>query len=178
MIPVPLIYAGAALVARFIAKRGLKAATKKFTKKAISEGKKHADDVLKKDGGKTAKKAANIKKMKPVQAANANTRATQRKSLAVGAVGTSLAGLGVAGAVSVSKKKDQQKKLISQNNKFQKQLEKERAAKRKANTAAERAKSQTSIEKLLGQVMIAEEKLKNLTAQTKKAGPPKSRPKK
>ena len=85
--PLPLIYAAGAVVARFIAKKGLQAAAKKFTKKAISEGKKHADDLLKKNGGKTAEKAANIKKIKPTQALNANSRSTLRKGLGVGAVG-------------------------------------------------------------------------------------------
>ena len=83
--PLPLIYAAGAVVARYIAKRGLQAAAKKFTTKAISEGKKHAADLLKKNGGQTAQKAANIKNIKPVQAANANSRSTLRKGLGVGA---------------------------------------------------------------------------------------------
>ena len=39
--PAPLIGAGAAVVARFIAKKGLRAASKKYTKTAIAKGKKH-----------------------------------------------------------------------------------------------------------------------------------------
>ena len=81
----PLISAGASVVARFIAKKGLQAAIKKFTKKAITEGKKHAADLLKKNGGQTAQKAANIKNIKPTQALNANSRSTLRKGLGVGA---------------------------------------------------------------------------------------------
>ena len=56
-----LVYAAAPIVARYIAKKGIGAAIKKFTKKAINEGKKHADDVFKKNGGRTAEKAENIK---------------------------------------------------------------------------------------------------------------------
>lgn len=78
--PPPLIYAAGAAVARYIGKRGITAAAKKFTKKALSEGKKHADDVLKKNGGKSPEKAANIKKIRPVQNANANSRKTTRRA--------------------------------------------------------------------------------------------------
>jgi len=80
-----LITATAGVVGRYIAKNGIAKAIKKYTKNAIKEGKKHYADVIKKDGGKTSKKASDIKKMKPVQALNANSRATLRKGLGIGA---------------------------------------------------------------------------------------------
>jgi hypothetical protein len=89
-----LVYAAAPVVARYIAKKGIGAAIKKFTKKAINEGKKHADDVFKKNGGKTAEKAANIKKMRPVQNASTNNRITMRRAgatgIGIGTAGTAL----------------------------------------------------------------------------------------
>ena len=88
-----LVYAAAPIVARYIAKKGIGAAIKKFTKKAINEGKKHADD-FKKNGGKTAEKAANIKKMRPVQNASTNNRITMRRAgatgIGIGTAGTAL----------------------------------------------------------------------------------------
>ena len=80
-----LITATAGVVGRYIAKNGIAKAIKKYTKNAIKEGKKHYADVIKKDGGKTSKKASDIKKMKPVQAANANSRATERTGFYKGA---------------------------------------------------------------------------------------------
>ena len=89
-----LVYAAAPIVARYIAKKGIGAAIKKFTKKAVNEGKKHAADVFKKNGGKTAEKAANIKKMRPVQNASTNNRITMRRAgatgIGIGAGGTAL----------------------------------------------------------------------------------------
>jgi len=126
----PLIVAAAGVVARFIAKRGLAAAAKKFTKKAVNEGKKHAADLLKKDGGKTAEKAANIKKMKPVQSANANSRATLRKGIVVG--GTPVV---ATAAIKIADLKSDLKK---------------------AKTAEEKAKLQTRIEKEVAKVKAAE----------------------
>lgn len=131
----PLIAAAAGVVARFIAKRGLAAATKKFTKKAVNEGKKHAADLIKKDGGKTAKKAANIKKMKPVQSANANSRATLRKGIVVG--GTPVV---ATAAIKIADLKSDLKK---------------------AKTAEQRAKLQTRIEKEIAKVKAAEQKAKD-----------------
>jgi len=131
----PLVAAAAGVVARFIAKRGLAAAAKKFTKKAVDEGKKHAADVFKKDGGKTAEKAANIKKMKPVQSANANSRATLRKGIAVGGTGI--------GAASLVKIKDLKSDL------------------KEAKTAEQKAKLQTRIEKEVAKVKAAEQAAKD-----------------
>tara|TARA_R110000822_G_C14971641_1_gene457400 strand:+ start:34 stop:543 length:510 start_codon:yes stop_codon:yes gene_type:complete len=95
-----LIVGTAKVVGNYIAKNGIAKAIKKFTKNSIKEGKKHYADVIKKDGGKTSKKASDIKKMKPVQAANANSRATLRKGLGIGA-GT----VGTIGAVALAANK-------------------------------------------------------------------------
>jgi len=152
----PLIAAAAGVVARFIAKRGLAAAAKKFTKKAVNEGKKHAADLLKKDGGKTAEKAANIKKMKPVQSANANSRATLRKGIVVG--GTPVV---ATAAIKIADLKSDLKK---------------------AKTAEEKAKLQTRIEKEVAKVKAAElkaEKNKPVDERVpgvKKSLRPKTRP--
>jgi hypothetical protein len=84
--PLPLIAAGAAVVARYIAQYGLRAAAKKYTKKAISEGKKHAKDmVTKPNAGQTQVKAAT----KGQRAYRAGTRA----AAGVGAVGGGIAGV-------------------------------------------------------------------------------------
>ena len=145
----PLIYAVGSVVARFIAKKGLTAALKKFTKKAISEGKKHADDLLKKDGGKTAEKAANIKKMKPVQAANANSRSTLRKGLGVAAVG-----VGVPSALAIAKL---------------------RANVKKAKTETARVQAQKDVDNAVAKVVVAEEKAKNNSTAPKVSSRPKAR---
>ncbi len=84
--PLPLIAAGAAVVARYIAKYGLRAAAKKYTKKAISEGKKHAQDmVTKPNAGQIQVNAAT----KGQRAYRAGTRA----AAGVGAVGGGIAGV-------------------------------------------------------------------------------------
>ena len=98
-----LIAATAGVVGRYIAKNGIAKAIKKYTKNAIKEGKKHYADVIKKDGGKTSKKASDIKKMKPVQAANANSRATLRKGLGIGAGTVSTIGAVAIAANKLSK---------------------------------------------------------------------------
>jgi hypothetical protein len=145
----PLIYAAGAVVARFIAKKGLAAALKKFTKKAITQGKKHADDLLKKNGGKTAEKAANIKKIKPVQAANANSRSTLRKGLGLSAVG-----VGVPSALAIAKLRTKFKQ---------------------AKTETARVQAQKDIDNAVAKVVVAEEKAKNNSSAPKKSLRPKSR---
>jgi len=99
----PVIAAGVMAVARYIAKQGITKAIKKYGQKSVTEAKKHVKDVTKKDGGRTAEKAANIKKIKPVQAANANSRATLRKGFGVG--------VGIVGAGATIKVKDLKEKL-------------------------------------------------------------------
>ena len=178
----PLIYAAGAIVARYIAKRGLQAAAKKYTKKAISEGKKHAKDMVTKPTKGQADTKAGVRGMR-------NARQLGRQAAGIG-VGVGAAGAGAVGAAKLKKqkkitaatsakdKREANEKLGNQAKALQQKLAKERAAKRKANTAAERAKSQTSIEKLLGQVMVADTKAKLLNEKLKKAPRPKLRPKK
>ena len=79
----PLIYAVGSVVARFIATKGLTAALKKFTQKAISEGKKHAKDMV------TKKSPGQAKVVKPVKG-----QRQYRKGTRVAAVGTAV-GVGV-----------------------------------------------------------------------------------
>tara|TARA_R110000737_G_scaffold294142_1_gene300739 strand:- start:37 stop:642 length:606 start_codon:yes stop_codon:yes gene_type:complete len=144
-----LIAATAGVVGRYIAKNGIAKAIKKYTKNAITEGKKHYADVIKKDGGKTAEKAANIKKIKPVQAANANSRATLRKGLKIG-------GAGVAAAYELSKDdkkttkdKTQASKLPTTKSKTKTYAEmvKEDKAKGKAKVLARRDKNKKPVPK-------------------------------
>ena len=78
--PLPLIYAAGAVVARFIAKKGLQAAAKKFTKKAITEGRKHAKDMATKPTAGQAGTKAGVRGMR-------NARQLGRQAAGVGAVG-------------------------------------------------------------------------------------------
>ena len=151
----PLIYAAGAVVAKFIAQKGLKAAAKKFTKRAMSEGKKHAADLLKKNGGRTLEKAAAIKKIKPVQKMNANSRSTLRKGATAGSLLGAAAGIQYGKGAGRSEQKTKLKEL--------------RAKLKEQKNATDRAKVQVQIEK-----MVAKE------AESKKLGntpvKPKPRP--
>ena len=145
----PLIYAAGAIVARFIVKKGLTAAAKKFTKKAIVQGKKHADDLLKKNGGETVKKAANIKKIKPVQNMNANSRATLRKGVTIGAGTTA-----VAAAAKLKKQKIAAAAKLKEQKIAAKLKEKQLREKLKEQTSATaRAKVQTQVEKMVAKIV-------------------------
>ena len=79
---VPVIVAS---VARYIAQKGLKEATKKFGKKAVDEAKKHAKDMV-------TKPTPGQKKIAPVTKSQRATRDTGRKALAAGAAGGFAAG--------------------------------------------------------------------------------------
>ena len=178
----PLIYAAGAIVARYIAKRGLQAAAKKYTKKAISEGKKHAKDMVTKPTKGQVDTKAGVRGMR-------NARQLGRQAAGIG-VGVGAAGAGAVGAAKLKKqkkitaatsakdKREANEKLGDQAKALQKKLAKERAAKRKATTAAERAKRQVAIEKLVGQVVVADTKAKLLNEKLKNAPRPELRPKK
>jgi len=84
--PLPLIYAAGAVVARFIAKKGLQAAAKKFTKKAISEGKKHAKDMATKPTAGQAGTKAGVRGMR-------NARQLGRQAAGVGAAAGAVGGV-------------------------------------------------------------------------------------
>tara|TARA_R110000803_G_scaffold135734_1_gene202678 strand:+ start:57 stop:686 length:630 start_codon:yes stop_codon:yes gene_type:complete len=108
----------------------------------------------------TQKSPGRTNKKEGINVGTVRQAASKRGDKVVGAASVAIPG---AAVVSVALKK------------YRTDLAKERAAKRKANTETERAKSQTSIEKTLAKIALADEKLKTLKAQTKNAGPPKSR---
>ena len=146
--PLPLIAAGAAVVARFIAKKGLQAAAKKFTKKAITEGKKHAKDmVTKKTPGQVATKPG-VRGMR-------NARQLGRQAAGVGAA------VGAVGGIAAMKSK---LKEMQQNLKL-------------AKTEAKRAQMQTAIEKTVAKIALAEEKAKPTAQAPTSSMKPKARAK-
>lgn len=102
----PLIYAAGATVARFIAEKGLKAAAKKYTKKAIAEGKKHAKDMV-------TKPNAGQKKIKPVQAKNRNSRSTLRKGVGAGTVAAGGVGTVAGSKLNTKLKEERSKPTVS-----------------------------------------------------------------
>jgi len=146
--PVPLIAAAASVVARYIAKKGLQAAGKKFTKKAISEGKKHAKDVVTKPtAGQSKIKAAT----KGQRAYRQGTRVAAGAGAAAGAVG---------GVVAMKNKvKDMKADL------------------KNATSEAERARTQVAIEKTVAKIRLEEKKEKPISAGDKTSLRPKARPK-
>ena len=146
--PVPLIAAGAAVVARFIAKKGLQAAAKKFTKKAITEGKKHAKDMATKPtAGQSKVKAAT----KGQRAYRTGTRVAAGTGAAAGAVG---------GVVAMKNKvKDMKADL------------------KNATSEAERARTQVTIEKTVAKIRLAEKKEKPTSDGVKTSLRPKARSK-
>ena len=146
--PVPLIAAGAAVVARFIAKKGLQAAAKKFTKKAISEGKKHAKDMATKPTAGQAGTKAGVRGMR-------NARQLGRQAAGVGAAA------GAVGGVAAMRSKV---KEMKQNLKL-------------AKTETARVQAQKDIDNAVAKVVIAEEKAKNNSSAPKTSTKPKTRPK-
>jgi hypothetical protein len=124
---VPLIAAAAGVVARFIAKRGLAAATKKFTKKAVNEGKKHMKDL--KDGPTSGQK-----KIDPATRAQRVYRSGQRRAAAGATVVAS-----ATPAISIVKLRSDLKKAktAEQRAKLQTRIEKEIA---KVKAAEQKAK--------------------------------------
>ena len=83
---IPLIFAAAGIVARYIAKRGVQAAVKKFTKKAVTNGKKHLKDLKSKP---TANQITNAPRTKGQR----TYRAGQRNAFGVGVTGTATAAM-------------------------------------------------------------------------------------
>ena len=146
--PLPLIYAAGAVVARFIAKKGLQAAAKKFTKKAISEGKKHAKDMATKPTAGQAGTKAGVRGMR-------NARQLGRQAAGVGAAA------GAVGGVAAMRSKV---KEMKQNLKL-------------AKTETARVQAQKDIDNAVAKIVIAEEKAKNNSSAPKKSIKPKSRPK-
>ena len=87
---IPLIFAAAGIVARYIAKRGIQAAVKKFTKKAVTNGKKHLKDLKSKP---TANQITNAPRTKGQR----TYRAGQRNAFGVGVTGTATAAMLLSG---------------------------------------------------------------------------------
>ena len=90
--PAPLVAAGAAAIARFIAQKGMKEAVKKFGKKAVDEAKKHGKDMVTKPTSGQSK----VKKAVSGQRAN---RETMRRTAGVAGGTLGAAGYG-AGKMS------------------------------------------------------------------------------
>ena len=143
----PLIYAAGAIVARFIAKKGLAAAAKKFTKKAITEGRKHAKDMATKPTAGQAGTKAGVRGMR-------NARQLGRQAAGVGAA------VGAVGGVAAMRSKV---KEMKQNLKL-------------AKTEAKRAQMQTAIEKTIAKIALEEQKAKPTAQAPKKSLRPKARP--
>jgi len=87
---IPLIFAAAGVVARYIAKRGIQAAVKKYTKKAVTNGKKHLKDLKSKP---TANQITNAPRTKGQR----TYRAGQRNAFGVGVTGTATAAMLLSG---------------------------------------------------------------------------------
>jgi len=87
---IPLIFAAAGIVARYIAKRGIQAAVKKYTKKAVTNGKKHLKDLKSKP---TANQITNAPRTKGQR----TYRAGQRNAFGVGVTGTATAAMLLSG---------------------------------------------------------------------------------
>ena len=144
---IPLAVAGAGVIARFIAKKGMKEAVKKYGKKAVTEVQKNAKDMVTKPTAGQAGTKAGVRGMR-------NARQLGRQAAGVGAAA------GAAGGVVAMKNKvkdmRQQLKL--------------------AKTEAKRAQMQTAIEKTLAKIAVAEQKAKPTAQAPKKSMRPKARP--
>tara|TARA_R110000824_G_scaffold72751_1_gene185503 strand:- start:63 stop:512 length:450 start_codon:yes stop_codon:yes gene_type:complete len=144
---IPLAVAGAGVIARFLAKKGMKEAVKKYGKKAVTEVQKNAKDMVTKPTAGQAGTKAGVRGMR-------NARQLGRQAAGVGAAA------GAAGGVVAMKNKvkdmRQQVKL--------------------AKTEAKRAQMQTAIEKTLAKIAVAEQKAKPTAQAPKKSMRPKARP--
>jgi len=87
---IPLIFAAAGIVARYIAKRGIQAAVKKYTKKAVTNGKKHLKDLKSKPTANQITSASGTKGQRTY-------RAGQRNAFGVGVTGTATAAMLLSG---------------------------------------------------------------------------------
>jgi len=92
----PLVVAGAAAVARFIASKGMAAAIKRYGKKLAQQGAKHAKDM-------TTKPKAGQRQVEQATRGQRASRKAQRIGFGVG-----VAGAGLTGAAKIA---DMRKKL-------------------------------------------------------------------
>ena len=145
---IPLAVAGAGVIARFIAKKGMKEAVKKYGKKAVTEVQKNAKDMVTKPTAGQAGTKAGVRGMR-------NARQLGRQAAGVGAA---------AGAVGG---------VVAMKNKVKDMRQQVKLAK----TEAKRAQMQTAIEKTLAKIAVAEQKAKPTAQAPKKSMRPKARPK-
>ena len=145
---IPLAVAGAGVIARFIAKKGMKEAVKKYGKKAVTEVQKNAKDMVTKPTAGQAGTKAGVRAMR-------NARQLGRQAAGVGAA---------AGAVGG---------VVAMKNKVKDMRQQVKLAK----TEAKRAQMQTAIEKTLAKIAVAEQKAKPTAQAPKKSMRPKARPK-
>ena len=144
---IPLAVAGAGVIARFIAKKGIKEAVKKYGKKAVTEVQKNAKDMVTKPTAGQAGTKAGVRGMR-------NARQLGRQAAGVGAAAGA-----VGGVVAMKNKvKDMRQQL------------------KLAKTEAKRAQMQTAIEKTLAKIAVAEQKAKPTAQAPKKSMRPKARP--
>ena len=144
---IPLAVAGAGVIARFIAKKGMKEAVKKYGKKAVTEVQKNAKDMVTKPTAGDAGTKAGVRAMR-------NARQLGRQAAGVGAAAGA-----VGGVVAMKNKvKDMRQQL------------------KLAKTEAKRAQMQTAIEKTLAKIAVAEQKAKPTAQAPKKSMRPKARP--
>mgnify|MGYP003624825033 FL=1 len=144
---IPLAVAGAGVIARFIAKKGMKEAVKKYGKKAVTEVQKNAKDMVTKPTAGQAGTKAGVRGMR-------NARQLGRQAAGVGAA---------AGAVGG---------VVAMKNKVKDMRQQVKLAK----TEAKRAQMQTAIEKTLAKIAVAEQKAKPTAQAPKKSMRPKARP--
>ena len=144
---IPLAVAGAGVIARFIAKKGMKEAVKKYGKKAVTEVQKNAKDMVTKPTAGQAGTKAGVRGMR-------NARQLGRQAAGVGAA---------AGAVGG---------VVAMKNKVKDMRQQVKLAK----TEAKRAQMQTAIEKTLAKIAVAEQKAKPTSQAPKKSMRPKARP--
>ena len=81
---IPLAVAGAGVIARFVAKKGIKEAVKKYGKKAVTEVQKNAKDMVTK---KTPGQAKVVTPVKAQRQYRKGTRVAAGMGVAAGAVG-------------------------------------------------------------------------------------------
>ena len=150
------------------------AIAKKAAAAAKKETGKHVDDLV----GKPKRNAEGIKKIKPVQKSNTNSRSTLRKGI-VGGAAVGAAGVGVAMS-GTSKNEKAQANTIAD---LKKDIASMKAALRKARTETEEEKLKARIEKAMTKLAAAElkaEKNKPIDKRipgVKKSLRPKLRPK-
>ena len=83
---IPLAVAGAGVIARFIAKKGMKEAVKKYGKKAVTEVQKNAKDMVTKPTAGQAGTKAGVRGMR-------NARQLGRQAAGVGAAAGAVGGV-------------------------------------------------------------------------------------